>query len=278
MSTGGNQQTNACELQGKVAVVTGAGASGPGFGTGKAIAVRFASAGAKLALFDVNPQACAETAALVLEQGGESISVAGDVSCAADVQRLINACLNRFGNLDIVVNNVGIRLGQGLREESEEQWERVVSVNAKGVFLMSKYAVPHLIKIDGGRIINISSVAGIRVTSVPPSYGYAASKAAILQMTRAMALEFASYGLRCNCIIPGMLDTTNLRTAYAAVGLPLEEIEVQIERRNGLSPTGKQGTAWDVADAALFLASSRANFINGAELLVDGGQVQATAM
>lgn len=266
------------ELQGKVAIVTGAGASGPGYGTGKAIAVRFASAGAKLVLFDANPQACVETAALILEKGGESISIAGDVSCAADVQRLMNACLDRFGNLDIIVNNVGTRLGQGLLEEREEQWERAISVNAKGVFLMSKYAIPHLIKSNGGRIINISSVAGMRVTSLPPSYGYAASKAAILQMTRAMALEFASYGLRCNCIIPGMLDTTNLRTTYAGLGLSSEEIDVQIKRRNALSPTGRQGTAWDVAEAALFFASDRADFINGADLLVDGGQVQGTAM
>jgi NAD(P)-dependent dehydrogenase (short-subunit alcohol dehydrogenase family) len=278
MSIEPRQQVSALELRGKVAIVTGAGSSGPGFGTGKAIAVRFARAGASVVLFDVNPLACAETATLIHEQGGQSLSVIGEVSCAADIQRLVNACLERFGTLDIVVNNIGTRPGQGLLEETEEQWDRAMAVNAKGLFLVAKYAVPHLIKADGGRMINVSSVAGIRVTSLPPSYGYAASKAAVLQMTRAMALEFARTGLRCNCIVPGMLDTTNLRTAYAAVGLSPEEIDAQIERRNGLSPTGRQGTPWDVAEAALFFASNRADFINGAELLVDGGQTQGTAM
>jgi NAD(P)-dependent dehydrogenase (short-subunit alcohol dehydrogenase family) len=265
------------ELEGKVAIVTGAGASGPGWGTGKATAVTFARAGARLVLVDLDPAASAVTEALIAEEGGQALSVACDVSSEADVQQAINAATTHFGGLDILVNNVGILLAQGLLNESAEQWERTMAVNAKGVFLMCKYAMPHLLQSGGGRIINIASVAGLRVTTLPPSYGYAASKAAILHMTRAIALEFAGQGLRCNSIVPGMLDTTNVRTALAGLGLSKDEIEARMQRRDTQTPPGKQGDAFDVAEAALFLASRRAKFINGAEILVDGGQIQGTA-
>jgi NAD(P)-dependent dehydrogenase (short-subunit alcohol dehydrogenase family) len=264
------------ELEGKTAIITGAGASGPGWGTGKATAVTFARAGAKVVLFDVNASACAATETLIDQEGGEAMCVVGDVSCWADVQQLMKKCIERFGALDVLVNNVGILMGHGLLKESPEQWERTVSVNAKGVFLTSKAAVPHMLARGAGRIINVASVAGIRVSTLPPSYGYSASKAAVLQMTKAMALEFADKGLRCNCIIPGMLDTTNVRTAYANLGQSEKDIESHMRRRDALAPTGRQGSAFEVAYAALFLASDRVNFVNGAEILIDGGAAQGT--
>jgi NAD(P)-dependent dehydrogenase (short-subunit alcohol dehydrogenase family) len=265
------------DLEGRIAIVTGAGSSGPGWGTGKAIAVTFARAGARVVLVDVNPEACKETMDLVLGEGGHAFPIKADVADAEQVKGIVEQCIDHYGALDIVVNNVGIALGQGLLQETEEKFDRTLAVNTRSVFLMCKYAMPHLLKSAAARILNVASIAAMRVTPMPPSYGYCASKAALVQLTRAMALEFASQGVRCNTIVPGMLDTPIVYSALRKFGRTEEQIKQVVASRDRASPTGKQGTAFDIAEAALFLASDRAGFINGTELVIDGGHIQAVA-
>lgn len=265
------------KLEGRTAIVTGAGASSQAWGTGRAMAQRFAREGAKLVLFDVNEEAVAKSERMIMDEGGHAVSVTGDVASDADVHRLMETALSRFGTIDILVNNVGIGgSASGLLNEREEDWDRVLAVNAKGAFLTAKRAVPHMLEHGKGHILNIASVAGMRVVAIPPPYGYSVSKAAVIQITRLIALEFAGRGLRCNCIVPGMLDSSNLRIGYAKAGFTPEAIEKELRRRDERSPTGRQGTPFDVAATALFLVSGEADFINGAEIVVDGGQIQAT--
>jgi len=255
-------------LQGKVAIVTGAGTSGEGMGNGKAAALLFAEEGAAVAAVDLNLKAAEPTAEEIRKAGGVAIALAGDVSRSADVQAIVDATLERFGRIDIVHNNVGIEIAGDPVSTTEEDWDRVHDVNLKGPFLVCKYTIPHLERQGGGVILNISSVASLRWSPVP-YFPYQTSKAALNHMTRVIARQYAAKKIRCNAILPGMIDTPHIRHYYR--DLPPEEVERIMQQRDQACPMGRQGSPWDVARAALFLASDDASYITGIELVVDGG-------
>lgn len=254
-------------LSGKVAVVTGAGAQGPGWGNGKAAAVLFAREGAVVLAVDLREEAAAETCAIIAAEGGAASPFVADVSSSADTQAAIAACVDRYGRIDVLHNNVGIAVLGGPVEVSEEDWDRVFRVNVKSVFLTCKYVLPHMERQGGGSIINVSSVGGIRDIGVP-YIAYAASKAAVIQASQSVALQYAGKGIRCNVILPGLINTPHIvGTMMGAYG----DLERMIAVRDAKSPTGKMGTAWDVAHAALYLASDESAYVNAAQLVVDGG-------
>jgi NAD(P)-dependent dehydrogenase (short-subunit alcohol dehydrogenase family) len=256
-------------LKDKVAIVTGAGSVGPGWGNGKATAVLFAREGAKVFAVDINLAAAEETKGIIDQEGGECTVYRADVSKSDEVKAMVEGCIETYGRIDILHNNVGILVVGGPVETSEETWDRVNAVNLKSMFLTCKYVLPHMERQGGGAIVNISSIAGIRYTGIP-YITYYATKAGILQLTQGIALQYAEKNIRANVILPGLMNTPMIREplkdAYAG-----GDIEKMIEIRNQQCPMKRMGDAWDVAHAALFLASDEARYITGAQLVVDGG-------
>lgn len=256
-------------LKDKAAIVTGAGSIGPGWGNGKATAVLFAREGAKVFAVDINQAAAEETKAIIDAEGGRCAIHAANVSNASDVEGMVDSCIETYGHVDILHNNVGIVEVGGCVEASEESWNHVNDVNLKSVFLTCKYALPHMEAQGGGVIVNISSIASIRWLGVP-YVSYSATKGGINQITKSIAIQYAKKNIRANAILPGFMSTPmvaeGLADAYAD-----GDVEKMIEIRDNLCPTGKMGDAWDVAYAALFLASDEAKYITGTELVVDGG-------
>jgi NAD(P)-dependent dehydrogenase (short-subunit alcohol dehydrogenase family) len=254
-------------LKGKVAIVTGAGSIGPGVGNGKASAIVYAREGARVMLVDLNLKAAEETKRLIDKEGGDCIVFKADVTKASDCQAMVDQCIQTFGRIDILHNNVGIVEPGGPVEVSEESWDRVMNVNLKSIFLTCKYVLPHMEKQKYGSIVNISSIAGIIVPY--PSVSYTASKAGVIALTRDIAIQYAKKGIRANSILPGLLNTpmvvASLTQSYGG------DAAEMIKRRDAKCPTGKQGEAWDVAYAALFLASDEAKYITATTLVVDGG-------
>lgn len=256
-------------LKNKVAIVTGAGAVGPGWGNGKATAVLFAREGAKVLAVDVNLAAAGETKAIIDQEGGICEIMKVDVTKPEEIEEMVNLCTGKFGRIDILHNNVGIVVVGGLTETSIETWDRVMNINLKSMFLACRAVIPHMEKQGGGVITNISSIAAIRYIGIP-YITYYASKAGILGLTQGIALQYAEKNIRANTILPGLMDTPLIREPlknFYAGG----DVEKMIDIRNKKCPTGKMGDAWDVARAALFLASDEAKYITGAQLVVDGG-------
>ena len=256
-------------LKEKVALVSGAGSSGPGWGNGKATAVLFAREGARVLAADINLDAAIETKRIIESEGGICEAVAGNVSLAEDVAAMVDACIAAFGWIDVLHNNVGIVEVGGPVETTEDSWDRVNDVNLKSMFLTCRQVLPHMERQGRGAIVNIASVSGIRWLGVP-YISYAATKAAVIQFTRVIALQYARSGIRANSILPGMMNTPMVHApgVIAAYGGSAEEM---IRRRDEQCPMGRMGDAWDVAYAALFLASDEAKYITGTELVVDGG-------
>jgi NAD(P)-dependent dehydrogenase (short-subunit alcohol dehydrogenase family) len=256
-------------LREKVALVSGAGSSGPGWGNGKATAVLFAREGAKVLAADINLDAAVETRQIIEREGGVCETVSGNASRADDVATMVEACIAAFGRIDVLHNNVGIAELGGPVETTEDSWDRVNDVNLKSMFLTCRQVLPHMERQGRGAIVNIASVAGIRWLGVP-YISYAATKAAVIQFTRVIALQYARSGIRANSILPGMMNTPMVHApkVIAAFGGSPEEM---VSRRDRQCPMGRMGDAWDVAYAALFLASDEAKYITGAELVVDGG-------
>ena len=256
-------------LKDKVALVTGAGSSGPGWGNGKATAALFARQGAQVFAVDLNPEAAEETRSIIADEGGDCTVRQADVSRADQVEAMVQHCLDTYGRIDILHNNVGILELGGPVETSEESWDRVCNVNLKSMFLTCKAILPHMERQGGGAIVNISSVVGIRYLGIP-YISYSATKAAIIQFTQTVALQYAEKNIRANSILPGLMNTPMivepLKDAYGDGG-----VEKMVEARNQQCPMKKMGDAWDVAYAALFLASDEAKYITGTQLVVDGG-------
>jgi len=259
------------QLIDKVAIVTGAGSIGPGIGNGKASAIVYAREGARVMLVDCNLKAVEETKRLIGEEGGDCIVYKADVTDASNCESLVNQCIQTFGRVDILHNNVGIVEPGGPVETSEESWDRVINVNLKSVFLTCKYVLPHMEKQKYGSIVNISSVAGIMVPY--PAVSYTASKAGIISLTRDIAIQYAKKGIRANAILPGFIDTPFV-VASLTESFGGDAIEL-MKSREAKCPMGKQGEAWDVAYAALFLASDKAKYITATTLVVDGGTTAA---
>jgi len=256
-------------LEGKVAIVTGAGSSGPGWGNGKATAVLFAREGARVYAVDIDYKAVQETQSIILGENGKCRIRQVDVSKSQEVADMVKDCVDAYGRLDILHNNVGIVTVGGALDTSEETWDKVMAVNLKSMFLTSKYVIPHMLKQGGGVITNISSIAAIRHTGV--NYiTYYASKAGILGLTMSLAMEYAPRGIRCNAILPGLMNTPMVVEPLKGV-YGDGDVQKMIEVRDKQCPTGKMGDAWDVAHAALFLATDEAKYITGASIVVDGG-------
>ena len=255
-------------LRGKTAIVTGGGSIGPGIGNGKAVAVLFAREGARVVVVDSNLEAAEETRRLIDEEGGECFTCRADVTVASDCGRIARECIEAYGRIDILHNNVGIEIPGGILEITEDDWDRTLDVNLKSVFLMSRAVLPHMVEQGGGAIVNISSINGIR--TLPALSGpYGASKLGMVALTREIAIEFASKGVRCNAVLPGMMRTPFVEASLTqAWGGDVEEM---MQLRDAMIPIGKQGESWDVAHAALFLASDDAKYVTGASLVVDGG-------
>ncbi len=254
-------------LKGRTALVFGAGSIGEGWGNGKAAAVAYAREGARVACIDVDPQAARATLAIIEAEGGSGIALGADVTVSAQVEACVERALEAFGAIDILHNNVGINLPGGAAEASEESWRRVMDVNATGVFLTCRAVLPTMERQGRGAIVNISSLASIRWTGYP-YVSYYASKAAVNHFTRAVAIEYAAKGIRANTILPGVMDTphvTHQISGYHA------DIETMRAKRAAITPMKRQGDAWDIAWAAVFLASDEARYITGIELPVDGG-------
>ena len=261
--------TGSGRLNGKVAMVIGAGSVGPGWGNGKATAVAMARQGASVVCVDRSASAAGETARLIAGEQGRALAVEADATDADSVARAVRACLDEFGRIDILDNNVGIAESCGLLEMSEDSWDRVMDVNVKSAFLSMKAVIPHMIENGGGSIVNIASIAGIRHLGLPYA-SYYASKAALLHLSRTTAIEFAAQGIRVNSVLPGAMQTPMVAaSAQQFYGdVDLDELWA---RRAGQVPIGMNGDGWDVASAVVFLASDDARYITGADLVVDGG-------
>ena len=252
-------------LSGKVAIVTGAGSRGEPFGTGKAIAYLFAREGARVCLVDLDRQRAEQTQSIIAGDGGEAFVAVADVARDADDEAVVRTTVQRWGRIDILINNAGISLGGGRLERLEEAaWDRVLDVNLKSAMLLAKHAIPHM--TGGGAIVNITSVAALRAHGVVP---YGASKAALIALTRELAVLYGRDGIRANAIAPG-----HIYTPMVSGGLD-EKVR---ERRRKVAPLGIEGDAWEVAAAALFLAGDEARFITGVCLPVDGGVTQTAAL
>jgi NAD(P)-dependent dehydrogenase (short-subunit alcohol dehydrogenase family) len=258
-------------LAGKTALVVGAGSAGPGWGNGKATAVLFAREGARVLCVDLNEAAAQETAAIIRGEGGDAEAIQADASKQADVARAVAACLERYGRIDVLDNNVGIAEVGGVVELSEEAWDRVFAINLKSCFLGMKHVIPVMERQGGGSIINISSIASIRYTGVPYATYYA-SKAAMNHLTRATAVQYAAKKIRVNAILPGLMKTPMVEaSAGLAQSYAGGDIEAMWRLRDSQVPMGHMGEAWDVAYAAVFLASDESRYVTGIELVVDGG-------
>jgi len=259
-------------LSGKVALVCGAGAGAGGWGNGKATAALFAREGARLVLSDISEDALQDAVSAVRAEGGECVAFAGDVSRAADVADIVEKGHRHFGRIDILHNNVGITGSGQLLEQTEEDWDRVFTINVRSNFLLAKAVVPHMLEQGFGRFITVASISALR-TRRKPGHAYTASKAAVIAFTKTLAVEFAAQGIRANCIVPGAIDTPAISRLFRDMGLNDQQHSALVERRAQLSPTGTQGSPWDIAKAALFLASDDSAYVNGLELIVDGGFV-----
>lgn len=246
-------------LAGKVAIVAGGGASGTVIGNGQATAVLFAREGAKVVCADALLERAQATVAMIAKEGGTAWALRVDVSKAADCKAMVDAALERYGRLDILDNNVGISVRADVLEVTEEQWDKVMAVNVKSIVLAAKHAIPAMKKTGGGSIINISSVAGVRANQSTP---YTTSKAAVIGLTRSMAGDHGRDGIRVNCILPGLI--------YGPMTAPRMDEEIRRKRREA-GALGTEGTGWDVANAALFLASDESRWITGVALPVDAG-------
>lgn len=251
-------------FDGKVVIITGGA-----LGIGQATAWEFAKEGAKVVVADVNREAGDATTAEVERLGGKGLMLQADVSDSAECRRVVESTVERFGGVDILFNNVGIQPPESyldVEDTPEEMWDRIIGVNLKSCFLMSKYSIPEIRKRGGGAIINTASVQGLQSQPLVPPY--AASKGGILSLTRQMSLDYAKDNIRVLAVCPGSIDTPMLRAAAQVEGVDPDEI---VASWGAAHPLGRVGTGRDIANAVLFLASEKAGFMTGEYVNVDGG-------
>ena len=253
-------------LEGKVAVITGAGSVGPGWGNGRAAAVLFAREGAKVFAVDLDPGALTET---VRRVEGTIVTHTCDVTDNDSVAAMIEACRSEFGRVDILVNNVGGSRPGGAAELSESDWHAQLDYNLTSVFLTCKHAIPVMREQRGGAIVNTASTSGIRWTG-SPQVGYASAKAAVIQFSRVTAVQHAADGIRVNTVVPGQLHTPMVEARLAGQRAG-GDVDTLLAQRQARIPLGFMGDGRDTAYAALFLASDEARFVTGTEIVVDGG-------
>ncbi len=259
----------------KVVLVMGAGSvvaasfASPLIGNGRASAILYAREGAAMVVcVDIVGAAAEETVRMIGAEGGKAEAHEADVTSARQVEALVAGVIARHGRIDVLHNNVGITAMGGPVDETLESWHHVMDTNVSAMFIAAKYVIPHMVKAGRGAIVNISSLAGIRVTPYPYT-SYYASKAAVVHLTTHLGLQYAKQGIRANSIAPGLMNTPMVHQQIAS---QYPSIDAMVRARDAMSPTGKMGDGWDIAHAAVFLASDDAKFINGIVLPVDGGQ------
>lgn len=256
-------------FESKVAIVTGAGCVGPGWGNGRAMAVRLAEEGARVMAVDRDPERLDET----LERAGaarDSIEVFPcDVTSSEEIRQMVQHCVQKFGTVDILINNVGGSAAGGPIEMSEEVWDIQISVNLKSVFLTCKHVLPIMVAKQRGAIVNVASASGLRWTG-SAQVAYAASKAGVIQLSKVVAVQHAKDGIRVNTVVPGQLHTpmVEARLAKQRAG---GDVQALLDSRVKRIPLGFMGDGRDTASAALYLASDEARFVTGTEIVVDGG-------
>jgi NAD(P)-dependent dehydrogenase (short-subunit alcohol dehydrogenase family) len=263
-------------MAGKVAIVAGAGSVGPVgsaiWGNGKTTAILLARQGASVFLLDINEEAMADTKSIIDGEGGTCATYRCDMMVAAEVQEMVQACLDRFKRIDVLVNNVGGSAPGDPVSMPEDVWDRQINFNLKTAFLGCKYVLPVMVGQGRGAIVNIASVAGLRndFLSGRSHVGYSASKAGVIQLSRSVAGTYAKNGIRVNTVVPGLMHTplVEYRLTRTVGGNDAQKL---IDARNAAVPMGHMGDAWDVAHAVLFLASDEARFITATEIIVDGG-------
>ena len=247
-------------LRDKVAIVVGGGARGDGIGNGRAACLLMAAEGAKILVVDRDEALATRTMQMIQENGGTAHAMGADVTQAADCEDMVQEALQLWGRVDFLDNNVGIGSSKTVVDETEEEWDRVMTVNVKTMMLTSKYAIPAMAETGGGAIVNISSISALRPRGLT---AYSASKGAVIALSRAMAVDHAPQGIRVNCVAPGPVYTPmvirNGMSDSARAG-----------RRNA-SPLKIEGEGWDIGNAVTFLMSDRARYITGQTLVVDGG-------
>lgn len=256
-------------LHGKVAIITGAGCVGPGWGNGRATAVRLAQDGARIFGCDRDLEHVAETVERVREVGGEIVVQPCDVTDSAAVAAMVQACMDHYGRIDVLVNNVGGSARGGPVELSEEAWDLQVDTNLKSVFLTCKHVLPVMEAQGSGAIVNLASTSGIRWTGAA-QVAYAASKAGVIQFSRVVAVQYAARGIRVNTVVPGQMHTPLVESRLAAQRAG-GDVEALLRQRQARIPMGWMGDGRDTANAVAFLASDEARFITGTEIVVDGG-------
>ena len=267
-------------LTDKTCIVFGGGSVGGEINNGLAASIVYAREGARVAIVDLNEAAVEGALQRVREEcaaagidAPELLGVVGNVTDSASVERAVTQTVERFGTIDVLHNNVGIAKMGGPIEQSLEDWNLVMNVNLTSMFLTCKYVLPHMITQGSGSIINIGSVGGMRYIGYDyPSYS--ATKGAVTQFTQNLALEYAAKGIRANTVAPGYINTPMI---YRQISDAYDTVEEMVAARDALSPTGKMGDSFDVAHAALFLASDESRYVNGVCLPVDGGLVQSSA-
>lgn len=254
-------------LEQKTAFICGAGSVGPGWGNGKATAIAMARAGANVVAVDINLDAARETAALIAEEGGTCLALQANATSSSDIERAVREAHKAYGRIDILQNVVGTTIMGGPIELSEEDWHKVLDINLKTAFLTCKHILPIMIAQGSGVITNTSSLASIRYVGYPYAAYYAA-KAGVNQFTQSIALQYAALGIRCNAVMPGVMNTPLIRQQISS---QYESEADMIRARDAVCPMGRMGTAWDIAHASVFLASDQAQYITGVVLPVDGG-------
>jgi NAD(P)-dependent dehydrogenase (short-subunit alcohol dehydrogenase family) len=255
-------QRAAGRLAGKVAIVAGAGSQGDpaGVGTGRATAVLFAREGARVVIVDVNPAAAEVTAGLIGDEGGQCVTIAADVSRDEDCAAVTRLALDTWGRLDVLHHNVGSSSAGSVVDLPDEEWDRLLTVNVKTLVLTARHAVPAMARGGGGAIVTTSSISALRPRGLT---GYSAAKGAVIALTQAMAVDHGAQGIRVNCVVPGPL--------YTPMAVADGMTERKREGRRMASVLEIEGTAWDVAHAAVYLASDEARYVTGVVLPVDGG-------
>ena len=256
-------------LQDKVAIVFGAGCVGPGWGNGRATCVRFAEEGARVFGLDRDPDAMRETIERVEAAGGEITTAQCDVTDSSAVAQAVQTCVDHYGRIDVLVNNVGGSAKGGPVELSEEAWDSQVDVNLKSVFLTCKFVLPIMQAQGSGSVVNLASTSGTRWTG-SAQVAYAATKAGVIQFSKVVAMQYAPKGIRVNTVVPGQLHTplVEVRLAGQRAG---GDVDALLKQRQARIPMGWMGDGRDTANAALFLASDEARFITATEVVVDGG-------
>jgi NAD(P)-dependent dehydrogenase (short-subunit alcohol dehydrogenase family) len=259
-------------VEGKVAVVTGAGqVPGVGEGTGRAISISLAREGAKVVLVDINPASAEETKAMIEKEGGEAIVLKADCTKWRECAQMTMDAVDKFGTIDILVNNLGLASFGSVTDLAERDWDRTFDINLRTVFLVSKFVIPIMAAQKSGSVVNLSSMSAVRAGR---TIAYSAAKAGVEAMTFDMAHAHGAQGIRVNCVLPG-----NINTPIATkITLAMPEGEMMYEMRQKLSMLGNPGDAWDIASAVVFLASDDARWITGHTLPVDAGALRLAAM